>query len=306
MAVSVKQIKGKIASVKNVGKITKAMELVSVSKMQKSVASLEKTRPYAQEALRILTNISANDRRDHPLLQHGSNDKNLVVLVSSNRGLCGSYNARIAKAGADFFHRVEKKHGSKVEFVCVGRYAETAARRFRREIKASFQDFDESSSYQDTLALASVVHELFLTGNYWNVVIVYTDFVSTLVSRPLARQLLPVTINNIENILVEKTATVSPEINETTDLRVAEMQFEPTEEEVLDVVLRRLSDVQIYHALRESLAAEHSSRMIAMKNATENTNKLADELKLTYNRARQASITQEISEIASGAEALKN
>lgn len=304
MATSAKQIKGKIASVKNVGKITKAMELVSVSKMQKSVASLEQTRPYAEEALNILGTISSDDKRDHPLLNHGDNSKNLVVLLSSNRGLCGSYNARIAKAAAEYVDRAEGKHGSTVEFVCVGRYAETAARRLRRTIKASFQDFDESSSYEDMVTLAETIHELFATGHYWNVVIVYTNFVSTLVSHPMARQVLPVKTENVENILAEKDES-TPRHQELSD-NTPELQFEPSEEKVLEFVLRRMTDVQIYHALRESLASEHSSRMVAMKNATENADKLAGELKLTYNRARQAGITQEISEIASGAEALNN
>jgi F-type H+-transporting ATPase subunit gamma len=302
MAVSAKQIKGKISSVQNVGKITKAMELVSVSKMQKSIDSLHQTRPYAEEALSVLSRISTDDKRDHALLSHGKNDKNLVVLISSNRGLCGSYNARIAKAATEYLNRTESKHGSKIEFVCVGRYAETIARRLRREIRASFQDFDESSTYGDTIALAKVIHDLFESGDYWNVVVIYTDFVSTLVSRPLARQLLPVKSINIENMLVEKD---DPSRNLIKDFEPVDMEFEPTESEVLEFVLRRLTDAQIYHALRESLASEHSSRMVAMKNATENADKLADELKLTYNRARQAAITQEISEIASGAEALK-
>ncbi len=304
MATSAKQIKGKIQSVKNVGKITKAMELVSVSKMQKSVAQLEKTRPYAAEALSILATISDDDKREHQLLTHGDNAKNLVLLISSNRGLCGSYNARIAKAATEYVNRAENKHGSTVEFVCVGKYAETAVRRLRREIKASFQDFDESSTYADTIAIASVIHELFETGDYWNVVIIYSNFVSTLVSTPVARQLLPVMTSNVENILAEKTESSRSIVDEVVTNNISELQFEPAEDQVLDFVLRRLTDAQIYHGLRESLASEHSSRMIAMKNATENSNKLADELKLTYNRARQASITQEISEIASGAEAL--
>jgi len=303
MAVSAKQIKGKIASVKNVGKITKAMELVSVSKMQKSVASLEKTRPYAAEALAILGTISNDIKSDHALLRHGDNAKNLVVLVSSNRGLCGSYNARIAKAATEYLRRTEVKHGSQVDFVCIGRYAETAARRLRRDIKASFQDFDENSTYSDTIALANVVHELYQTGEYWNVVVIYTDFISTLTSRPIARQLLPVKTSNVLDILSDEPQQ-SIDIESEAKVGFAEVQFEPSEGEILDFVLRRLTDTQLFHALREALASEHSSRMVAMKNATENADKLSDELKLTYNRARQASITQEISEIASGAEAL--
>jgi len=302
MAVSAKQIKGKIASVKNVGKITKAMELVSVSKMQKSVAALQAARPYAAQALSILSNVSYDSKREHRLLSHGGNSKNLVVVVSSNRGLCGSYNARVAKAVTDYVRRTESKHGSEVEFICVGRYAETAATRLRKNIRSSFQGFDENSSYTDTLAIAAVVHELFETGEYWNVVIIYTDFVSTLTSNAIARQLLPVKPENVLDIMemtTQQRAEYSPEID-----RSNELQFEPDEVEVLDFVLRRLTDAQIFHGLREAQASEHSSRMVAMKNATENSNKLADELKLTYNRARQASITQEISEIASGAEAL--
>lgn len=302
MPASVKQIKGKIASVQNVGKITKAMELVSVSKMKKSVQQVEAARPFASEALKILRTISRDSKRTHPLLAHGDNAKNLVIVISSNRGLCGSYNARVAKAVTEYVHRSESKHNSKVEFICVGRYAETAARRLRRNIVASFQEFNENTKYEDTLVLANIVHELYLSGNYWNVVIIYTNFISTLTSKAIVKQILPVKPTNILDMLEEESSEVSSLEFSTK----ADIDFEPSEAEVLEFVLRRLTDSQIFHALAESLASEHSSRVVAMKNATENANKLADELKLTYNRARQASITQEISEIASGAEAFSN
>ena len=300
MSGSAKQIKTKIASVKNVGKITKAMELVSVSKMKKGVSQLESTRPYAIESMRLLERISGNEKHDHPLLSHGDNSKNLVVVISSNRGLCGSYNARVAKGLTEYITRAEKKHGSEVECVCVGKYAETAARRLRKNILASFQNFDENTKYADTMALSEVVHELYITGNYWNVVIIYTDFISTLSSQVVARQILPV---KPENVINKLDSTASEIVIKAEN---SEIIFEPTESEVLNFVLRRLTDAQIYHGLAESIASEHSSRMIAMKNATENASKLADDLQLSYNRARQSSITQEISEIASGAEAINN
>ena len=135
-------------------------------------------------------------------------------------------------------------------------------------------------------------------------VIIYTDFISTLTSRPVAKQLLPVKPDNVVDVLSSKVVDVEASRQNIGTTPQAEVQFEPSESDVLDFVLRRLTDAKIFHGLREALASEHSSRMVAMKNATENANKLGDELKLTYNRARQAAITQEISEIASGAEAL--
>lgn len=299
MAVSAKAIKGKIGSVKNVGKITKAMELVSVSKMKRAVERVEKTRPYAREALSVLRNISSDSKRSHELLDHGDNGKNLIVLFSSNRGLCGSYNARVAKATAQFARRV-KKHNSLIEFITVGKYAETAARRLGYDIKASFINFDQNAQVNEARILADTIFELYKTGEYFNVVIIYTNFISTLSSTVLAKQLLPIKPTNILNLLEHTSGSINNEFKKVDSV------FEPSEPEVLDYVLDSLTVSQLFHAMTESSASEHSSRMVAMKNATENADKLAGELTLTYNRARQAGITQEISEIASGAEALSN
>lgn len=298
MAVSAKAIKSKIGSVKNVGKITKAMELVSVSKMKRSIERVENTRPYAREALAILRQISADSKRSHQLLEHGDNAKNLIVLFSSNRGLCGSYNAKVAKSTASFVNRV-KKHNANVEFVTIGRYAEATAKRLGHDIKASFVNFDQNPQLSEAQVLKETVFELFKSGEYYNVVVIYTDFISTLTSQVVARQILPVKPDNIVNLLDSKDDLddENPKV---------ESIFEPSEEEVLNYVLESLTLSQLFHAMTESSASEHSSRMVAMKNASENADKLADSLTLTYNRARQAGITQEISEIASGAEALSN
>ncbi|MEX0935238.1 MAG: ATP synthase F1 subunit gamma [Candidatus Paceibacterota bacterium] len=301
MALQARTIKAKINSVGNIQKITRAMELVSVSKMKKATDTALSSRPYAERALEILVNVSKQRTVNHRLFSHGDVKRNLVVLFSSNKGLCGSFNVNVEKGVKTFLERVHAKREAEIRFVTVGKRSEKVARKIGGDIVGSFIDLPEKIALEDVLPLARLLVDEFETGEYHNIVLVYTNFISALSNEVLARQLLPVTVENVRNMM-EDAGGKGQKGEDVADL--SNYLFEPSEDEVVDRILRDLVEVQVYQALLESRASEHSSRMIAMKNATENAEKLSRELTLSYNRARQAAITREISEIASGAEAL--
>jgi F-type H+-transporting ATPase subunit gamma len=299
---SAKVIQSKIKSVNNVKKITRAMELVSISKMKRAVDAAQATREYAARALQLLVNLSKNKYLKHPLLKHGKKDKNLFIILSSNKGLAGSFNVNIAKAASSFAGRVRAKREAHIDAVTIGKRAEKTANRLGFTIVGSFVDFKESIQVDDVFALSKLVLDEFNTGEYYNVVVIYANFISVLQNEVVVRQILPVKTENIFNMI--KDAGDREGSKEASVEAMDQYVFEPSEEEILNHVLIRLTESQLYQALQESSASEHSSRMVAMKNATENAKRLVDSLTLSYNQARQAGITREIAEIASGAEAL--
>lgn len=303
MALAAKIIKGKIASVKNVGKITKAMELVSVSKMKRSTDAVVKTREYAQRAINLLTSLESFPDPSDALFKNGSNDRNLIVIIASNKGLCGSYNVNIDKSVRRFVARIRTKHTSEIDAVCVGKRAEKIARMNNLTSIASFVEFGDEINSEESHSLATFLHKEFQTGKYYNIVIVYTEYESALSNHVEIRQLYPIKQENVINMMQESWRDMK-ETLPSSDERFDGYRVEPSVEEVKRSILLRLVHVQLYQSLLEASASEHSSRMFSMKNATDNSKKFADELTLSYNQARQAGITRELSEIASGSDAL--
>lgn len=302
MALQTRTIKSKIQAVGNIKKITRAMELVSVSKMKKATEAALSTRPYANKALEILVNISRQRALKHPLFVHGNDKRNLVVIVSSNKGLCGNYNTNVFKAVKTFISRVQNKHEAEIDFITVGKRSEKIAQKMGGTIVASFIDLPEEVRLDSVSPLVRVVREEFESGKYYNVVVIYTNYISALSNEALARQVLPVKVENVINMIDESGKTIPGSHEPSSDF--SNYIFEPDEEEVVDQALKSLTEIQIFQTVLESRASEHSARMMAMKNATENADRLRDDLVLSFNRARQAGITREISEISSGAEAL--
>ncbi len=295
-----REIKGKMGTVKNVKKITKTMEAVSASKMKKAMNAALRTREYATLGLELLKNLSKEAYMTHPLLQEGAGDKTLVVMYASNKGLCGSFNIIMARS---VWKYLETAGGdSKAHFIAVGKYAEKFARKTQMPLIATFTDLDGSPDIEQVLPLARLVVDEFNTGAYNKVVVVYTNFISALRNAPVARDVLPVQEKIVQNML-ENTAEGFEA--EEVSVKMAQYVFEPDEEEVLQFTLEKLVEVMLYQALLESAASEHASRRNAMKNATDNAGEVYKKLELQYNRARQASITQEIAEISAGAEAIK-
>jgi len=301
MAGSSKIIKNRIKSVKNTKKITKAMEMVSAAKMRRAVEKALGTRSYAELALELLVNISQDKQITHPLLTLRKTKKILAVVVSSNKGLCGSFNANIAKA-INSFHAEHAKHD--ISYITIGKKAEHAIRKNNGKIVASFIEFPDNINIESLTGLRKIVIDDFIEKNYDRVVLIYTNFISSINYEVVTRNLLPVSQENIKSMIRD----LGPGGINENEMRIKNMSlylFEPDEESILNSVLPKLTEVQIYQAILESTASEHSARMLAMRNASDSATEMIDELTLSFNQARQAGITQEIAEIAAGAAALK-
>lgn len=293
-----KEIKLKIQSVSNIKKITKTMEMVSVSKMKKTVGRVTASKEYAVKALQLLANLSLERNIKHPILEQGKGEKNLIVLFASNKGLCGGFNTNINK----YLSEIVKKGKREIEIVAIGKQAEKAAKRNKLKIVASFIDFNEKTSSDELSTLKKVVLDLMQSGDYHETWMLYTEFKSAVAYEPVNYQILPPNIETLKRFFVEKDR------EERFDYKLKSLSryiVEPSPEEVIERVVPELLHASLFHAHLESQASEHSSRMFAMKNASDNANNLVDELTLAFNKARQAAITQEISEIVGGAEALK-
>lgn len=292
-----KEIKRRITSIKSTKKITKAMELVSASKMRKMVSRTLVSRPYASLAHDILHAL--NDARlEQPvsLMDAREVKRTLVVLISSNRGLCGVYNAQIAKKTFEYIRNVAKVTPDvQLDFLTIGKKAGLAAKRMGNVV-ASFDELPDDLQYHDTLPISKMILDEYSNGKYDSIIVAYTDFKSVLTQIPRTRQLLPLTTSDLENELDEDHVQKK---NET------EYIFEPTSVALIEDMLKKLIRYQILQMILESRASEESSRMLAMKNANEAAGEMIDDLTLVFNKARQAGITQEISEISGGMSAME-
>lgn len=305
MPLSTKAIKNRIKSVQNTKKITKAMEMVAASKMKKAVDRSLSSRAYAERALELLAHVSKDKIVKHPLLEPRTGDRTLLVVIAANRGLCGSYNINVYKQLNQYLKEYIAKHVVSTEglrVVTVGRYAERYARALKLQVVGSFINLPDDMHIDDMSGLTKLVIDDYAAGEYDRVHYVYTDYISAIKGSVTVRKLLPIKTENIAALF--SSIGDHKESREAQTESLMQYKFEPDEEEVLDRMLPILTNIQLYQALLESQASEHSARMMAMKNASDNAGELVSELTLTYNKARQASITQEIIEIATAANAI--
>ncbi len=294
---STRDIRGRIKSVGNTKKITKAMELVAASKMRRAVQQALMTRAYAKAAWDVLTNVSTVTNPDlHPLLTSRELKRVALVVVSSDRGLAGGLNTNVVRQTLESL----KAETVPVDIITVGTKAADALRRLNANIVAAFPNAHTHPTIADLQPIVKIAIDDYVTGIYDKVLVVYTDFVSTLAQKARVRQLLPVTKATVQSLLDD----VAPEIGETPTA-VVEYLFEPHPEMVLEKMVRNLVQLQLYQVVLESLASEHAARMVAMRNATDAADELITDLNLTYNQARQAGITREIAEISAGRAALE-
>lgn len=286
MAVQTRTIKRRIKSVKNTRKITKAMELVSASKMRKAVNAVLSSRPYAALARETVAAVSrVSDTSLHPLLRSGGEVKRaLVVVFASDRGLAGGFNVNVLRKTVATIHELG---AVSVDAVCVGKRAIDAVRKAGKPIIAQFVDLSNTPRFEDILPVGRLIISEFTKGAYDAVLVISTDYVSALTQRPNVIELLP--------IRSQKTETAGQ----------VEYAFEPSPTDVLNRMLPRLVETMVYQALLESAASEHASRMMAMRSASDAAGDMIDALTFTFNQARQAGITQEIAEISSGKAALE-
>jgi F-type H+-transporting ATPase subunit gamma len=298
-----KEIKRRIKSVKNTKKITKAMELVAASKMKRAVASTLASRLYSEYSWNVLKSISQNTKEiDHPFFKEQEKGKTLFILITSNRGLCGGYNSQVLKKSIlklkDLKDEKLNNDISDIDVVTIGKKGAVAMRRTGQNIIASFENLPESISLNDVVPISQFITEKYKSSEYKNVFIAYTDFVSALTQKPNVKQILPIS----QTELLEVIDSIGENNKETIVKKEKSIEylFEGDQTELISSLGEKISRMQIYQMLLESNASEQSSRMVAMKNASEAAGEMIDDLTLVFNKARQAGITQEISEISAG------
>ena len=282
-------LKRRIGSVKNTKQITKAMELVAASKMRRAQEFAQHGRAYREAAYSLLTRLSAiTEVNDHPLFVKRNIKTRLYVVITSNRGLAGSYNSIVIRLLAKAIIE-DNKSGVKSQIIAIGKQAAQFARRLEGvDLVAAYDSYGDQPTSNDVRPLLSSLSEMYADKKVDDVQILYTEFKSNIVQIAKSLSLLPARFEATENVD-----------------SLAQVTFEPSVAEVLDSVTERLLEVQLWQALLESLASEHSMRMMAMKSATDNASDLIDDLTLAFNTARQSAITQELAEITGGAEAMK-
>jgi F-type H+-transporting ATPase subunit gamma len=296
---TVREIRRRIKSVKNIAQVTRAMQAVSASEMRRAQEAVLATRPYAQRAWALLTHLAAQRGETeelHPLLQVRPVSKVALLLLTSDRGLCGAFNTNIIRKALDYIEILP----AAVDVVAVGRKGRDAMLRRGQSLVAEFSSLPSQPTLLDVTPIARVALNGFLDGTYDAVWLAYTDFVNTLRQEPVVKRLLPLMPTEMEKqVMAEYVEVAAPEAVEAPGYI-----YEPDPRTILDTVVPRFTELQVYQAVLESIASEHSARMVAMRSATENAESLTQDLQLTYNKARQQSITSEIMDIAGGAEAL--
>ncbi len=289
---STRDIRRRIKSVKNTAQITKAMQMVAASKMRKAQQSAVAGRPYAEMMNKVLSEISAaaSDFK-HPLMEERTGDRRALLVVSSDKGLCGALNSNLLREAA----KVDK---NTTIFVTAGKKAALFVARTKRELKAEFT-YKDTPQFSEARAISKFLRELFLSGEVDRVDVLFTNFISTLTQKPEMMQILP--IGEIKAFATDvKGEAMSQELARSG----TEFIFEPSAEGVMSAMLPHYLNYQIYQVLLEARASEQSARMVAMKNATDNAKQLIKDLTLEYNKMRQAAITKELLEISSAAMAL--
>ncbi|MCP4523264.1 MAG: ATP synthase F1 subunit gamma [Candidatus Gracilibacteria bacterium] len=298
-----KEIKRKIGSIKNTAKITKAMELISTVKMKKAQDLALGKREFVLEMLKIFLRVE-DYLDDFPLFTEGKGDKTLALVITSNKGLCGGYNVNVMKKVNSYI----KETGEELEFIAVGKRAANFVAKTGNKLIADFSvDFSDHIEPLFTKNISKLFRDEFLSGKYNKVVVFYNHYVNTIKQIPVAKTSLPIDASEIKNYLthiVEDFVDMEKEIKDLGDINSYEL--EPDPESLANEVIPMILDMIFYDILLESKASEHSSRMIAMKNAKESADKIAGNLTLKYNKARQAIITQEVSEITAGVESMKD
>ncbi|HID86444.1 MAG TPA: ATP synthase F1 subunit gamma [Anaerolineae bacterium] len=282
---TLREIRRRIQSVRNISHVTRAMEAVAASKMRRAQAQTLASRAYAQKAWEMLSYLAiyAREAPLHPLLQEREPVERIaLVLVTPDRGLCGGLPTSIIHRAVRFI----QEQRVPVELITVGRKGRDFMLRHGPPIHADFTGIPDSPSLVDVTPIARLAIDGFLEGTFDQVYLCYADFVNVLTQRPVVRRLLPIV----------------PAVE--VPWRIVDYIFEPDPATILGEVVPRFTQLQVYQAILEALASEHSARMVAMRNATDNAEALIEDLTLTFNKARQEAITKEMMDIAGGAEAL--
>lgn len=287
---STREIRRRIRSVKNLSQITRAMEMVAASKMRRAQRNVLATRPYADQMIDLMGEVTGRfvGSRKGTLLEERPNVRSVaVIVITPDRGLAGSLVSNVLRRTGRFVLD-QRNQGRNVEVLTIGKKGRDFLVRNGQRITAEVSKLGDYPHLVDVLGLARVLTDGFLQEQYDEAYVIYSQFVNTLTQRPIVKRIIPV-----------------EQVHEPAD-KMHDYNYEPDQQDVLQELLPRFVEVQVYQALLEAIASEHSARMVAMRNATDNAKELTRDLTLTYNKTRQANITKEVSEIASGAAALED
>lgn len=286
---NLRDIKRRIRSVKNTQQITKAMKLVSAAKLRKASQAILQARPYAVKMMEVLNHLSARCNHDlAPLLDDREGNKVLLLIITSDRGLCGSFNTNIIRRT---LQALEKNPDREMSLMIAGKKGNDIFKNRPYKILKDYQGWSRDFDYLKATEIGDTLAELFAQKAVDKIYMIYNEFKSVMQQEVIMEQLLPIVPEKLEKGK-EKSAEV-------------DYIYEPDEESILEVLLKRYMTVEVYRAFLESSASEHGARMTAMDAATRNAGEMIDGLTLTYNKARQTYITKELIEIVNGAEALK-
>ncbi|EPC00737.1 F0F1 ATP synthase subunit gamma [Litchfieldella anticariensis FP35 = DSM 16096] len=289
-----KEIRTQIGSIKNTQKITSAMEMVAASKMRKAQDRMKASQPYARQIRNVVGHIAdANPEYRHDYMIERETKRVGFIVVSSDRGLCGGLNVNLFKTVLRDA-KAWRDRGAELQFCALGAKASAFFRKYGGELVASTSGLGEAPEVQDLIGSVKIMLEAYDAGRIDRLFVVYNEFVNTMTQRPVVRQLLPLS-SDMGN---------DKQDEEQTRPSTWDYLYEPDAKALLDSLLVRFIESQVYQSVVENAACEQAARMVAMKSATDNAGNLIDDLELVYNKARQAAITQEISEIVGGAAAV--
>lgn len=286
------------------------MELVAASKMRKAVQHAQALRKYALHAWEILLSIGRTHASGHPFLVQRKVKRVLGIVFTSDRGLCGALNAQLMRSLQQYTKTLSTlKSYESMDFITVGRKGHQILTRQNKTVIATFPSLSNHPTIKDVLPITKLAIDEFRKGTYDHIVLVYTDFISPIVQKASVKVLLPFSPSEVREVLTT-LADVKKQSKEEQDIVITEIGkgqeyiFEPSPTEVLDVILPQLTETQVYQAVLESVASEHSARMLAMHNATDNASEILDDITLSYNQTRQSNITAELAELSAAAAAL--
>lgn len=302
---STRLIYRRIKSAKNISKITKAMEMVAASKMKRAQQMALASKPYSNKMFELITQITHIARRnvDHFLLtdprtnwDQNEEFQTLIVLLSTDKGLCGGLNTNLFRGLENWYKNLFTKLNlpkkNKFAFVTMGKKGKEHILKSQRNLVAEFPQVGDRPKFQDVLPLAQLVTDGFKNQNYQMVFVVYMEFISTISQQLAVKQLLPIDTSLVDTSQVESTDS-------------SDYIFEPSADEIFNALLPRYLELQLYHVIIESLASEHSARMVAMKSASDNAKDIVSDLTLEYNQVRQTKITNELLDVVTARQALE-
>ena len=290
---SLKDIRTRINSTKNTQKITSALKLVSAAKLRRAQQNIVNLRPYARSLRTLIADIAESRKINHKLLQKNNHPKSvLYVVIASDRGLCGSFNSNIAKF-TELLMAEESFKNKRTDFVFIGRRIKEYFARRNMEPVRFITGLDKDISYLLAARMAGTIIKAFEAGKYEEIQIIYNEFKSAISQNVVMERLLPIETSEFNSFERDKNQIFSRDII-----------FEPEPGEIIDQLLQKHFAIQVYRCMSESVASEHGARMTSMENSTKNAGELIKTLTITYNKLRQASITKELIEITTGAEAL--